>query len=185
MEEEWRDIPQFSRYMVSNLGHVKAKPLEFTDSKNRHVHLKERFLKQSTTIGHKNGGVFYTKVKLVRDDNVIVNMNVHRLVALAFIPNPENKPEVNHIDLDKSNNRVDNLEWVTKIENMNRCILKPHSGDTNGNSKLPNESIPKIFEWYADLGTCVAVAKKVYEFYGISITREQISNIIKKRQRNK
>ena len=58
----------------------------------------------------------YRKVTL-RKDGRSSNVMIHRAVALAFIPNPENKTEVNHIDGDKLNNRVDNLEWCTKSEN--------------------------------------------------------------------
>lgn len=70
--------------------------------------------------GFANGSVKdngYIKVSLCRKGNKAVHSHVHRLVANTFIPNPENKPEVNHIDGDKTNNSVSNLEWVTRSEN--------------------------------------------------------------------
>ena len=60
----------------------------------------------------------YERVNL-KKDGIEKTMQVHRLVALAFLPNPQNKPEVNHIDENKENNNVDNLEWVTSKENAN------------------------------------------------------------------
>lgn len=73
---------------------------------------------------------------------------VHRLVARAFIPNPENKPEVNHLDLDKENNAVSNLEWVTKQENMNHAKEKgaivTFRGESNANSVFLDSDIKLI-----------------------------------------
>lgn len=60
----------------------------------------------------------YAYVGLRTDDNTYKNMYMHRLVALAYIPNPDNKPQVNHIDGNKLNNHISNLEWVTGSENV-------------------------------------------------------------------
>ena len=67
-------------------------------------------------------------ITLSKNDNS-KSFRVHRLVAQAFIPNPENKPQVNHIDEDKSNNSLNNLEWVSSYENMHwgSCLEKTHS----------------------------------------------------------
>jgi hypothetical protein len=63
----------------------------------------------------------YMSVKLFRD-GVGRNKTVHRIVAEAFLPNPESKPQVNHKDLNKKNNDVSNLEWVTQAENQSHAI---------------------------------------------------------------
>lgn len=60
----------------------------------------------------------YHKIKLNNDCGLRKTMFIHRLVALAYIPNPDNKKEVDHIDQDKTNNQKDNLRWATRSENM-------------------------------------------------------------------
>ena len=82
----------------------------------------------------------YMKIHMTLD-RVRVNFKVHRLVAGAFVPNPEQKPQVNHIDGDKRNNRADNLEWVTNLENMRHAINAGYY--TNGHEAIraANEAI--------------------------------------------
>jgi hypothetical protein len=77
------------------------------------------------------------------------NYQVHRLVASAFIPNPENKPYVNHIDGDKTNNSINNLEWVTAIENAQHALLTGLTRQmkkNQGNVKYTNEECAEIIE---------------------------------------
>lgn len=75
----------------------------------------------------------YTTVKLYKD-NKGYQKSVHRVVAEAYIPNPENKPQVNHKDLNKKNNEVPNLEWVTQAENQSHAIR--NGANKTRNSKL-------------------------------------------------
>lgn len=101
MKEEWKDIKGYEGlYQISNLGNVKS------------VYKNGNF--KILIGGIKNG---YRQVILVKDGKRKY-INVHRLVAEAFIPNKENKSQVNHIDGNKLNNKVDNLEWCTQSENM-------------------------------------------------------------------
>ena len=107
INEVWRPIEGFEGlYEVSNLGRVKS--VERIDSNNHPV--KERILKPDK---HNNG---YLYVALWKDGRK-KNYAVHRLVSKAFIPNPNNLPEVNHINEIKTDNRVSNLEWMTTKQN--------------------------------------------------------------------
>ena len=112
MKEIWKDIKGYEGlYQVSNLGRVKSLERKVLRSEGEYRTISERILKPQTTLrGYQRIGLHYKGInKLFR---------IHRLVAQAFIPNPDNKPEVNHIDGKTSNNRVDNLEWVTAAQNF-------------------------------------------------------------------
>ena len=115
MEEVWKDIKGFEEiYQVSNFGRVKSL-LRKRRNRNGYFYIKEKILKQSiNTYG-------YLQVCLYNNCERSVK-RVHRLVAETFIPNPSNKPEVNHIDGNKTNNKIDNLEWVTSKENITHAF---------------------------------------------------------------
>lgn len=91
----------------------------------------------------------YLKVNLTKDKQA-KTFKVHRLVAETFLPNPENKPEVNHKDGDKLNNFLSNLEWNTKKENRDHAtknnLVAISRGIKNGNAKLSNYDIQQIKE---------------------------------------
>lgn len=112
MNEEWREIKGFEgRYAVSNLGRVKSLP-RLVNNHTGEINLKGKILKQRPD----NKG--YMRIDIKDNSGKKKYMGIHRVVALTFIDNPLNKPQVNHIDGNKSNNNVDNLEWVTNSENQ-------------------------------------------------------------------
>lgn len=103
--EEWRDVENYKGYyQVSNTGKVKSLNYNHTG--------KERILK-----AHDNGKG-YLQVQLCKDGKK-ENYYLHVLVAVAFIPNPDNLPQVNHKDEDKTNNCVENLEYCSRLYNAN------------------------------------------------------------------
>lgn len=115
--EEWRDVDDFdNRYMVSNLGRVKTK--EFTYTLYGKTQVKPSHILR--TIIRKDG---YCKVNLGGYGKQ-KTLNLHRLVALAFIVNPNNLPCINHKDENPTNNTVDNLEWCTYEYNNNYGSFK-------------------------------------------------------------
>ena len=103
--EEWRDVVDYEGlYMVSNCGRVKSLNYNHTG--------KEEVLKENT---NKKG----YKIIYLYKNGKRQKYKIHRFVAKAFIPNANNFPEVNHKDEDKTNNKVDNLEWCTAEYNIN------------------------------------------------------------------
>ena len=113
--EEMKDIAGFEgEYAITRDGRVWS-------------YKSKRFLKPL------NNGIGYYRVDLYKDKK-IKRCLIHRLVAEAFIPNPDNKPQVNHLDECKSNNCVDNLEWATAKENSNYGTRTERS---NKNSSKP------------------------------------------------
>ena len=124
-EEIWKDIEGYEgKYQVSNMGRVKSFSLDKKDGK---------LLKPSpTTYG-------YLGVHLSLRNKERAHY-IHRLIAQHFIPNPENKKTINHIDGNKQNNGIENLEWATNLENNLHCIennMKPnHRSGRNYKGKI-------------------------------------------------
>ena len=106
MKEIWKDVVGYEgSYKVSNLGNVKS-----LDRQCGFMKRKGQLLHPSTFKGYKIVGLSLPSSHST--------CRVHRLMMIAFVPNPENKPEVNHIDGDKGNNNLNNLEWATSKENI-------------------------------------------------------------------
>lgn len=137
--EVWKDVKDYEGlYQVSNFGRVKSLYREFWSGKDHRILKKypETLLK----IWLDNGG--YEYVTLCKEAKCR-KYKVHRLVGEAFIPNPENKPQIDHIDTVRTNNRVENLRWATRRENnLNPITMKRYS-DTKMGDKNPIKKIKK------------------------------------------
>lgn len=130
MKEEWKDIKGYEGlYQVSNLGRVKSLERETIIGKNRIVHQKEKIMKYTTRSGYYN--------LVLRKNGKRTSKQVHRLVAEAFIPNPTNLSIVNHIDYNRKNNVVSNLEWCTQKENVewSKCHMHGRRNVNYSNTK--------------------------------------------------
>jgi len=128
-KEEWRDIKGYEgRYQVSNIGRVKSLERTFVDKRGYRHHIKERILKPKTD---HNG---YLQVVLSKRDKQ-KTFTVHRLVCKAFHENSQAKPEVNHINENKLDNRACNLEWGTAKENSNHGTRNAKIGKANAKAR--------------------------------------------------
>ena len=159
-EEIWKPVKNFERlYTVSNTGKVK-------NIKNNKI-LKERDLR-----GYKRVSLYENKKGH--------DKRIHRLVGEAFIDNPGNKPEINHKDKNRSNNNVNNLEWVTSKENSDHKnkdgVGDIYKNENNGNAKLSNIDCTKIIN--ADDSINNTTLAKEY-----NVSRTQIRRIRKGLQR--
>lgn len=151
--EIWMAIKNYPNYEVSSMGRVR--------SLYRRV---PHILKPAVTnsLGHLKVGLY--------KDGKVKQLFVHRLVAEAFIPNPENKPTVDHIDRDTSNNCVENLRWANQIE---QSFNRKESGKPSEGCKIPVMCIEtgKIFDnscaaahWIIDTGLSTSKPKDISKY---------------------
>lgn len=113
MNEIWKFVKINHDYIISNLGNIR----HISSDKNRNIY---------------NNGYGYLTVKILNNKKY-KNFYVHRLVAEAFIDNPDNLKEVNHKDCNTMNNNVENLEWCNHFENIAYANILGHMGKVNKN----------------------------------------------------
>lgn len=137
--EEWRPIAGFKNYQVSNKGRVKSLARKVRWSHHGKSGLSNKQEKILKPVPRKlSPYLTYSQVGLHAPSGTVVR-HIHRLVALAFIPNPENKLQVNHKDGNGENNYVDNLEWATGSENTKHAysvLDRPHYLKISGGGRV-------------------------------------------------
>lgn len=136
MSEVWKDIPDFDNlYQISSWGRVKSL------RSGSGCEFEQILLPRKTYKG-------YLTVSACINGARTRNRLIHRLVAKAFLENPENKPQVNHKDLNKENNNLSNLEWVTHMENIAHAVrfraYKNRVGEDNSNAKLTEAQVKEM-----------------------------------------
>lgn len=156
MEEIWKDIPDYEgMYQVSNDGNVKSLPKMGKGHKMIHR-------LTGVIMSPSKGRSGYYGVSLMKNDKK-KRIEIHRLIAITFIPNPADKPQVNHKDGDKLNNRVSNLEWCTGSENCKHCLLnglrKTARGVNKPNSRFTEQDVIDIKTRLLNLESQATIAK--------------------------
>lgn len=169
--EIWKDILGYEGiYQVSNSGQVKSLSRTIFYSDGRKYSQPEKILRINFS------GKYKIPLVHLYENAKRTAFAVHRLVALAFILNPENKPDVNHISGDRTDNSVNNLEWTTRLENMQHGFetgLINNTGTNHGNNVYTDSEIKKV---KLLLKTGTMTQKQVAEVTGVKKgTVEQIA----------
>ena len=150
-KEEWKAIQGYEGiYEVSNFGNVRSLPRYKRGNFDSKVFIEGKTIKQV-----KNNRGYY--IVQLSKNNKVKNFSVHRLVAEAFIPNPNNFPQVNHKDEDKSNNRVSNLEWMTLKRNINYGTRNKRMALTKGKNVKAFDDDGNFIMWFCSM----TVAEKI------------------------
>lgn len=153
MIEIWKDIQGYEGYyQVSNLGRVKSVS-RFRASGGGGYVQKERIIKTSFALGYERCSLWL--------ENKPKDVKIHVLVASAFINNECKKPQVNHIDGDKTNNNLSNLEWVTAKENMIHSYASLKRKHCN-KKKISDKDVIEIRRWKATTNITYSELAKIY-----------------------
>jgi hypothetical protein len=171
-KEIWKDVPGYEEiYQVSNLGNVKSID-HYCKGRVGSGKQTGRTLKQH--ICYKG----YSRVRLYLNKKSFTT-GAHRLVAIAFIPNPLNLPQVNHINGIKADNKVENLEWCTnqynQIHAVKNGLCNPNTCEKHHMSKLKNEDVLKVRELHR-IGFKNSELAKDYD-----ISQTAMSNILRRK----
>lgn len=164
--EIWSNIPKLKNYQISTFGRLKSKNLIYKDSIGRNIHRKGVIRKCHPN----NCGYLRIPIKV---NNKYINYSIHKLVAETFIPNPENKPCVNHIDGNKLNNYIENLEWVTYSQNRLHALENNLSSVVKGEEHVKSKLTEK--EAFDILNDNSRSKKELCETY--NVTRQTIESI--------
>ncbi len=164
-EEIWKDIEGFdSEYQIGDNGCIKS-------FKNNNPIIRKQKVNKKGYLNiclHNNGVRKYYRP--------------HRLVALAFIPNPQNKPHINHKNGIKTDNRVENLEWCTPKENIHHAyktgLIVGKKGEEHSQSKLTNLEVLAI----RNIDYSLITQRRVSKIYNLS--NQQLNAIVKRKRWN-
>lgn len=160
-EETVLPVPGFEDfYLVSSYGRVFSKNYRMTG--------RTQELAQSSLVDRRRPSeTFYRRAKMFRIDRNSPTA-IHRIVALAFIPNPDGMPMVNHKDGDKGNNRAENLEWCTNAQNLRHAeatgLARHVVGEDHGCASISNEKARAVYVECAAApkrkGVLIAIARR-------------------------
>jgi hypothetical protein len=179
LQEEWRPVPEFEDYYeISNMGRVKSKAIFIRHDGNwsdEHGYVKK--IKTKNITMNRYGYLTSKLCKLGK----CRRLTVHRLVAKAFIPNPEGFTQVNHVDGNKENNVVTNLEWVSAARNIQHAyetglMNSDHlQGSNHHNAKLTEEDVKTMRRIYNEGTVTIKALANKYNI-GASTARDILTH---------